>query len=84
VPDIKYVDNYKKEYTKSMQARVKSNSFWLGYLTASREHTQPFIDMATRASSIDAISPEDIQRAAQVFISERDTFLSILLPEEGE
>jgi zinc protease len=80
--DPKYLANYKKQYFKNMETQVKQNSFWRGYLLASLSETQKFQTYQQKLALVDAMTEDKLQNAAEDFLSEEDTLVATLLPQD--
>jgi zinc protease len=80
--DPKYLANYKKQYFKNMETQVKQNSFWRGYLLASLSETQKFQTYQQKLALVDAMTEDKLQIAAEDFLSEEDTLVATLLPQD--
>lgn len=81
-PDTTAVEKFKAEFKRNHELQLRSNDYWLSYLLNQYYNNEDVMDVKTYNERIEAISPEDIQKAAQQYLTGRNIVELVLLPEK--
>jgi zinc protease len=78
------VDKFKAEDQRSMETALKTNDFWLGYLTGQLQNQQGLGEIDSYSKQLNAITPTDVKEMAVKYLSGKNLVKLILLPESGK
>ncbi len=82
--DEKYMVKAKEILTRAYEVNLKENNYWLGRLQSSYYYnTDPKLILENK-KWIDALTPEDIKKAANIFLNTDNLLKCVLYPEKGK
>lgn len=78
------VDKFKAENQRTMETALKTNGFWLNYLTGQLQNKEDLNQVDSYTKQINAITPKDVQDMANKYLSGKNYIKLVLLPENGK
>lgn len=82
VPDD--IQKYKAAYSKNVELALKDNGYWLNYLAGQYENGEDVLEVLNASKTLDQVTPENLKKAADVFLNEHNRIQFILLPETAQ
>ena len=76
------IDKYKAEDERSHETAVKSNGWWLGYLSMQLQDGAPLDQLNSYEATLQKITPERLKKTAQKYLSGKNYIRLVLLPEK--
>jgi len=76
------LDKYKAESARQMESELKTNSFWIGYLSGQLQNRQPFEQINDYPKMINSITIEGVKNMARKCLSGNNYIKFVLLPEQ--
>jgi zinc protease len=73
---------FQTETQRQMELRVRENNFWLSYIKSVYTGDVTESEYLTYADRAKKLTPEQLKRAAQMYLSEDNVATVVLLPEE--
>jgi len=80
-PDPVDLEKAKVAYLKQMEQSVKTNSFWLTYLSGKYENGEDPLNILKMNDILDQVTPASLQAAARDYLSGHNVIRFELLPE---
>ena len=80
-PDSVDLEKVKIAYLKQMEQAVKSNQFWLSYLSGKYENGEDPANVLKIKELLDKVTPGSLQAAAREYLSGRNVIRFELVPE---
>ncbi|MDB5018209.1 MAG: insulinase family protein, partial [Mucilaginibacter sp.] len=77
------IDKYKAEDQRSRETELKTNKFWLGYLSGSLQNNDPLTELDSYAIDLQSVTPESLKLTAQKYLSGKNYIRFVLLPENN-
>jgi zinc protease len=75
------LDKFKVENQRSIELQLKSNGFWLGYISGQLQNKEP-LDQVTRYSeAVNKISTADVKEIAGKYLSGKNFIRLVLMPQ---
>ena len=75
------VDKWRAEDRTSFEPQLKTNGFWLNYLTGQLQNSQPIEQISGYNALVDQVNPEGLKEMAQKYLSGDNYIRLVLLPE---
>jgi zinc protease len=75
------VDKFKAEDQRTTETALKTNGFWLGYLTGQLQNQESLDQIDGYSKQLNAITPADVKEMAVKYLSGKNFIKLILLPE---
>ena len=75
------VDKFRAEDQRTMETALKTNRFWLGYLTGQLQNQESLDQIDNYSKQLNAITPADVKEMAVKYLSGKNFIKLILLPE---
>ena len=75
------IDKWRAEEKTSWKTTIRSNDFWIDYLTGQLENEEDLRKIYTHLSVIDQIKPADVEQAAAQYLSGNNYIKLVLLPK---
>jgi zinc protease len=76
------VDKWRMEAKNSLEPQLKTNGFWLGYLTGQLQDKEDLNQVNSYASFLDQVTPTEIKETALKYLSGDNYIRLVLLPEK--
>jgi zinc protease len=77
------VEKYKAEKQRSRETEVKTNKFWLSFLSGNLQNNDPLTGLDNFNSDLETVTTENLKRTAQKYLSGKNYIRFVLLPENG-
>jgi len=74
------VDKFKAESLRTMETKIQSNDFWLGYLNGQLQNAESINQINGYSAMINKITAADIKEFANTYLSGKNFIKLILLP----
>ncbi|HUB60296.1 MAG TPA: insulinase family protein, partial [Puia sp.] len=74
------VDKWRAEEKTTTETQVKTNSFWLNYLTDQLENKEDLDDINGYDALLDKVTPEQLQQMAAQYLSGKNYIQLVLMP----
>jgi len=81
-PLLVNLDKFKAESQRSIEMAIKTNGFWLGYLTGQLQNQEGLDQIDSYSSQLNIITPADIKDMAVKYLSGKNYIKLVLLPEK--
>ena len=78
------VDKFRAENQRAVETALKTNDFWLGYLTGQLQNQENLDQIDNYTKQLNAITPGDVKDMANKCLSGKNYIKLILLPENGK
>jgi len=78
------LDKFKAEDLRSLELDLKSNSFWLGYLTRKQQEHGDLHQIFNYTKTLDKVTTQTIQARAKEYLSGKNYIRLVLLPENNQ
>jgi zinc protease len=75
------VDKWRMEAKNSLEPQLKTNGFWLGYLTGQLQDNEDLNQVNSYISFLDQVTPTEIKETALKYLSGDNYIRLVLLPE---
>jgi zinc protease len=75
------LDKFKAESQRSIETVIKTNGFWLGYLTGQLQNQEGLDQIDGYSTQLNIITPADIKDMAVKYLSGKNYIKLVLLPE---
>jgi len=75
------VDKWRAEDRTSFEPQLKTNGFWLNYLTGQLQNSQPIEQISGYNALVDQVNPEGLKEMAQKYLNGDNYIRLVLLPE---
>jgi len=75
------VDKWRAEDKTSFEPQLKTNSFWLGYLSGQLQNGQSFNEINHYNSLVDSVKPDDVKTMAGKYLGGENYIKLVLMPE---
>lgn len=76
------IQKYKASYTKNVELALKDNTYWLNYLAGQYENGENVLEVLDAEKTLAKVTPENLKKAAAVFLKADNRIQFILLPEQ--
>ena len=76
------IDKYKAEDVRSHETAVKSNGWWLGYLSSQLQNGEALDQLNDYDATLQSITKESLKKMAQKYLSGKNYIRLVLLPEK--
>jgi zinc protease len=76
------IEKWNAETKNSRETELKTNNFWLGYISDQLENKESLDQLDTYNHIIDAVTPADLKKAADSYLSGKNYIRLVLLPEK--
>ncbi|HEV2355253.1 MAG TPA: insulinase family protein [Puia sp.] len=80
-PSQENVDKWRAEDKTATETQLKTNSFWLGYLTDQLQNNDDLDEVNGHNALLDKVTPEALQRMASEYLSGKNYIQVVLMPE---
>jgi len=80
-PTQENVDKWRAEDKTSFEPQLKTNNFWLGYLSGQLQNDQDLDQVNQYNSLLDAVKPDDVKTMAGKYLSGDNYIRLVLMPE---
>ena len=77
------VDKWRSEDKTSFEPQLKTNNFWLSYLSAQLQTNQALNEVNNYNSLLDAVNPGDVKAMAGNYLNGENYIKLVLLPEKS-
>jgi zinc protease len=77
------VEKYKAEKQRSRETEVKTNKFWLSFLSGNLQNNDPLTGVDNFNTDLETVTTENLKRTAQKYLSGKNYIRFVLLPENG-
>jgi zinc protease len=74
------IDKYKAEKQRSQETDVKTNKFWLSYLSGNLQNNDPLTGLNSFNADLQSVTTESIKLTAQKYLSGKNYIRFVLLP----
>ena len=74
------VDKYKAEKQRSHETAVKTNKFWLAYLSGNLQNNDPLTGLDSFDTDLQSVTTDSIKLTAQKYLSGKNYIRFVLLP----
>ena len=81
-PPQSNVDKWRAEDKTSFVPQLRTNGFWLNYLSSQLQNGQNLKEINNYISLLDAVKPDDIKTVAQEYLSGENYIRLVLFPEK--
>ncbi|GAA4312492.1 insulinase family protein [Mucilaginibacter gynuensis] len=78
------VDKFKAETQRSIETAVKTNGFWLGYLSSQLQNKEDLNQIDTYIQQLNTITPADVKDVAGKYLSGKNYIKLVLLPQKAQ
>jgi len=75
------VDKWRAEDRTSFEPQLKTNGFWLNYLTGQLQNSQPIEQISGYNALVDQVNPEGLKEMAQKYLNGDNYIRLVLMPE---
>jgi zinc protease len=75
------VDKFKAENQRAIETALKTNDFWLGYLTGQLQNQENLNQIDDYSKQLNIITPADVKDMADKYLSGKNYIKLVLLPE---
>ncbi|WP_345949670.1 insulinase family protein [Mucilaginibacter sp. PAMB04274] len=75
------VDKYKAEAQRSHETEVKTNKFWLAYLSGALQNNESLTGLDNYAANLQFITTESLKSTAQKYLNGKNYIRFVLMPE---
>ena len=82
-PPLVNVDKYKAEAQRSRETELKTNKFWLGYLSGALQNNDSLTELDNYPAYLKSVTPERIKLTAQKYLNGKNFIRFVLLPENN-
>jgi zinc protease len=79
--EIKDVNKFISEDQRLRETRLRTNGFWLSYLTSQYQHQAPLDEVYKYDKLLPGVSSKDIKEMAKKYLTTKNFIQLILLPE---
>lgn len=76
------IHKYKAAYSKNVELALKDNGYWLNYLSGQYENGENVLEVLDADQTLNKVTPENLKRAASLFLKADNRIQFILLPEK--
>ncbi|MEO0558925.1 MAG: insulinase family protein [Bacteroidota bacterium] len=80
-PEQRHVDNVHEAARRSQETSLRSNGSWMAWITESAEYGLPLDETVAQTTLQEAVTADDIQRAAQTYFDMDNVLQVVLVPE---
>lgn len=77
------VDKFKAENQRSMETALKTNGFWLSYLSGQLQNREKLDQVDHYTQQLSLITPADVKEMADKYLTGRNYIKLVLLPENA-
>jgi zinc protease len=81
-PEVSEVTDVQENFSRSFETDTESNSWWMSQIGYKYQRGEALDDLLTYQDAIDALTPADIQAAAQSYFNMSNFVRVTLLPEQ--
>ena len=78
------VDKFRAENQRTIEIALKTNGFWLGYLTGQLQNKEDLDQIDSYSKQLSTLTPNDVKDMANKYLSGKNYIKLILLPENGK
>lgn len=78
------VDKFRAENQRTMEISLKTNGFWLGYLSAQLQNQESLVQINDYSGVLTKISPDDVKEMADKYLSGKNYIKLVLMPEASK
>ncbi|WP_439698286.1 M16 family metallopeptidase [Mucilaginibacter sp. AW1-7] len=78
------VDKFKAENQRAIETALKTNSFWLGYLSGQIQNQEKLDQIGNYSANLNQITVADIKEVANKYLSDDNYIRLVLLPEKNQ
>jgi zinc protease len=78
------LDKFKAEDLRSLELDLKSNSFWLGYLTRKQQEHGNMHQIFNYTKTLDKVTTQTVQARAKEYLSGKNYIRLVQLPENNK
>jgi zinc protease len=78
------IQKYKAAYRKNVELAMKDNAYWLNYLAGQYENAEDILEVLSTEQALEMVTPENLKKAASLFLSPENSIQFILLPETAK
>ncbi|TSJ40527.1 insulinase family protein [Mucilaginibacter corticis] len=78
------LDKFKVENRRSMEVQLKTNGFWLGYISGQLQNKEPLDQVDHYIESTGKITPADVKEIAGKYLSGKNYIRLVLMPEANK
>lgn len=79
--DLKDINKFISEEKRSRQTKLKTNNFWLSYLTTQYEHKSNLNEVFKYDENLERVKPQDVKNTAIKYLTTQNFIQLILMPE---
>ena len=80
-PDEINLNKFKAEDERVMEIQLKTNDFWLGYLSGQLENKEPLDQFDQYPEMLKRLKPADVQEIAKQYLTGKNYIRLVLMPE---
>jgi len=77
------IDKYKAEAMRSHETEIKTNNFWLTYLSGALQNNNPLTALDNYATNLQSVTIQSLKLTAQKYLSGENYIRFVLLPESS-
>jgi zinc protease len=77
------ITKFTAEQTRSNELQLRSNRFWLSYLTYALQNNEPVTAVFRFNEILKQVTPQSVQQAAQQYLTGKNYIRLVLMPEPG-
>jgi len=78
------VDKFKAETQRSIETALKTNGFWLGYLSGQLQNQEDLGQIDEYTTKLNQITPDDIKAVANKYLTGKNYIKLVLQPENAD
>jgi len=82
-PPLENVAKWRAEEANTFETTIKTNGFWLGYMTSQLQDNERLNEVFSYKKLMDTVSPEDVKKVADEFLSGDNYIRLVLSPEQA-
>ncbi|HEY0678360.1 MAG TPA: insulinase family protein [Chitinophagaceae bacterium] len=82
-PDKQYLDKVKKQWLETHKTQMKENNVWLDQLMNLKSQGGDPKRFLEYEKFVEALTPKDVQQAANLILNGKNQFFAILMPESA-
>jgi zinc protease len=79
-PPLEKVDKWRAENKTSFEPRLKTNSFWLGYISGQLQNRESLEQVSNYTQMLDKVTPADVKAMANKYLSGENFIRLVLKP----
>ncbi|GEP97149.1 M16 family metallopeptidase [Chitinophaga cymbidii] len=76
------VEKFKAESRRSIEVSLRENNFWLNYLVGKFRDNEDPTSILKQNERLGKVTPESVKAAAQLYLSGKNFFRAVLVPEK--